>query len=145
MTFGAPGPSEHLSPLDISGARTGRWAGADGRSNAAGAEQQRRQGKPSALHRLGSALKRSSHGRTSSMRSSTSVSSVHGFGTNGMGGSVRRRPDRRYFAFTSIFFCCFTASAVLGRVSKRTPAENEASILSRSMPSGSVKVRWKEP
>jgi hypothetical protein len=48
-------------------------------------------------------------------------------------------------AFTSIFFCCFCASAVFGKVSVSTPLAKSALILSRSMPSGSEKLRWKAP
>jgi len=41
---------------------------------------------------------------------------------------AHHRPNFAYFAFTSIFFCCFTVCGVLGKVSVSTPAANEASI-----------------
>lgn len=67
-------------------------------------------------------------------------------------GNYRKRPTgpaalrkQLYAPFTSIFFCCFCASCVFGSVSVRTPFENSAAILSRSMPSGRAKLRWNAP
>ena len=48
-------------------------------------------------------------------------------------------------ALTSIFFGSATAAGVFGNVTVNTPLPKSALILSRSIPSGSVNVRWNEP
>src|SRR3954447_9739349 len=50
-----------------------------------------------------------------------------------------------YAAFTSIFFDCADAAIVFGSVTVSTPLAKLASILSRSTPSGRLKLRWNAP
>ncbi len=63
----------------------------------------------------------------------------------GLREGERQRTANQAAAFTSIFFCCSTAFAVFGMVMVSTPLANSAAILSRSTPSGTVKLRWNEP
>lgn len=50
-----------------------------------------------------------------------------------------------YLDLMAIFFSCFTASAVFGRLILRTPLSKFASILFSSTPSGRRNDRWNEP
>src|SRR5690242_16692512 len=72
-------------------------------------------------------------------------------------GKTKARPSAGLFTLMSlregkaqpflmaICFSFFCASGVFGRLTVNTPSLKVASILSLSMPSGTVKERWNEP
>jgi hypothetical protein len=82
------------------------------------------------------------------MRTSASDGPADSSATRRKDRSAVKEPRQRALAqasLTSIFFAAFSASAVFGRVTVRTPFFKLASILSVSMPSGSRKQRWNDP